>query len=70
MHNYTSTQKEFNNELTNQLLNLAASSGYIFDRFLYVEVRDRIRCYYKSYLQSLKQKNSLAEDLAKGTAVE
>lgn len=57
-YNYTATQKEFNNELTNQLLDRASSLGYIFDRFLYVEVRDRIRCYYKSYLQSLKKQKA------------
>jgi hypothetical protein len=58
-HNYTVTQKDFNNKLTTELLELASSLGYIFDRFSFVQVRDRIRCYYKSYLQSLKKQQKL-----------
>eukprot|EP00545_Synedropsis_sp_CCMP1620_P003301 CAMPEP_0119012262 /NCGR_PEP_ID=MMETSP1176-20130426/6181_1 /TAXON_ID=265551 /ORGANISM="Synedropsis recta cf, Strain CCMP1620" /LENGTH=261 /DNA_ID=CAMNT_0006965183 /DNA_START=96 /DNA_END=881 /DNA_ORIENTATION=+ len=54
-YNYTVTQKDFNNKLTTELLKLASSLGYIFDRFSFVQIRDRIRCYYKSYLQSLKK---------------
>ena len=41
-----------------RLLELAAECGYVFDEheFSFVAVRDRIRCYYKSYVQSLKKR--------------
>jgi hypothetical protein len=48
--NYTVQQKQYNNRLTERLLDLAAEHGYVFDEkeFSFVTVRDRIRCYYKS----------------------
>ena len=56
--NYTVQQKQYNNRLTEQLLELAAEHGYIFDdiEFNFVTVRDRIRCYFKSYVQSAKKR--------------
>jgi hypothetical protein len=56
--NYTIQQKKYNNTLTEQMIALAQSEGYIFDSqdFSFVTVRDRIRCYYKSYVQSLKKR--------------
>ena len=56
--NYTLQQKQYNNRLTERLLELALSHGYVFDEeaFNFVTVRDRIRCYYKSYVQSSKKK--------------
>jgi hypothetical protein len=56
--NYTAEQKHFNNRLTEGLLELAAKHNYIFDEgcFNFVAVRDRIRCYYKSYVQSSKKR--------------
>eukprot|EP00956_Cyclotella_meneghiniana_P005951 scaffold7775_cov61-Cyclotella_meneghiniana.AAC.22 len=56
--NYTAEQKHFNNRLTEGLLELAARHNYIFDEtcFNFVAVRDRIRCYYKSYVQSSKKR--------------
>ena len=56
--NYTVQQKQYNNRLTERLLELAADCGYVFDEheFSFVAVRDRIRCYYKSYVQSLKKR--------------
>lgn len=56
--NYTLQQKQYNNRLTERLLELALSHGYVFDdqAFNFVTVRDRIRCYYKSYVQSSKKR--------------
>ena len=56
--NYTIQQKKYNNQLTERMLELAADCGYVFDEesFSFVTVRDRIRCYYKSYVQSLKKR--------------
>ena len=56
--NYTIQQKKYNNTLTEQMIALANAKGYIFDSkdFSFVTVRDRIRCYYKSYVQSLKKR--------------
>ncbi|KAL7536287.1 hypothetical protein ACHAXR_007053 [Thalassiosira sp. AJA248-18] len=56
--NYTAEQKHFNNRLTEGLLELAAKFNYVFDEtcFNFVAVRDRIRCYYKSYVQSSKKR--------------
>lgn len=56
--NYTAEQKHFNNRLTEGLLELAAKHNYVFDEecFNFVAVRDRIRCYYKSYVQSSKKR--------------
>jgi hypothetical protein len=59
--NYTVQQKQFNNQLTKRLLTLATQHGYIFDTkdFNFVTVRDRIRCYYKSFVQSQKKRGYL-----------
>lgn len=56
--NYTVQQKQYNNRLTERLLQLAAEHGYVFDdvEFSFVTVRDRIRCYFKSYVQSAKKR--------------
>jgi hypothetical protein len=56
--NYTAEQKHFNNRLTEGLLEIAARHNYVFDEscFNFVAVRDRIRCYYKSYVQSSKKR--------------
>jgi len=56
--NYTVQQKQYNNRLTERLLELAAQHGYVFDNteFNFVTVRDRIRCFYKSYVQSSKKR--------------
>ncbi len=56
--NYTMQQKEYNNRLTERLLELASECGYIFDEtsFSFVAIRDRIRCYFKSYVQSKKKR--------------
>ena len=55
-HNYTRKQRDFNNMLTEALLKYASEEGYVFDGFTFVMLRDRIRCYYKSYLQCLREK--------------
>lgn len=59
--NYTLQQKQYNNNLTKQMIELAAQCGLIFDDndFSFVTIRDRIRCYYKSYVQSLKKRGVL-----------
>ena len=57
--NYTAEQRNFNNALTRGLLDLAAKEGYIFEEFTFSQVRDRIRCYFKSYSQSAKKKKRL-----------
>lgn len=56
--NYTLQQKKYNNFLTLRMIMLAAEHGYVFDEtdFNFVTVRDRIRCYYKSYVQSMKKR--------------
>ncbi|CAJ1946517.1 unnamed protein product [Cylindrotheca closterium] len=54
--NYTPEQRRFNNTLTRELLDLASSQGFAFESFTFAMVRDRIRCYYKSYSQSMKKK--------------
>ena len=54
--NYTAEQKRYNNTLTQGLLDLAAEEGYVFDGFTFSAIRDRIRCYYKSYVQANKKK--------------
>ena len=47
--------------MTENLLELATAHGYIFDTvdFGFVTVRDRIRCYFKSYVQSAKKRGIL-----------
>jgi len=59
--NYTVQQKQYNNRLTERLLELATEHGYMFDEkeFSFVTVRDRIRCFFKSYVQSNKKKGVL-----------
>jgi len=56
--NYTLQQKKYNNRLTERLLDLASEYFYVFndDEFGFVTVRDRIRCFYKSYVQSSKKR--------------
>jgi hypothetical protein len=55
--NYTLQQKIFNNLLTKQLIEHANNHGYEFDPqfFTFVHIRDRIRCYFKSYVQCAKK---------------
>ena len=59
--NYTPEQKEYNNNLTERLLAVADESGYVFHGgdFDFVSIRDRIRCYYKSYVQANKKKGRI-----------
>lgn len=56
--NYTAEQKQFNNDLTKKLLEVADKFDYEFDPadFNFVAIRDRIRCYYKSYVQNCKKR--------------
>lgn len=56
--NYTMQQKKYNNCLTERMIKLAGEHGYMFHEteFSFVTVRDRIRCYYKSYVQSMKKR--------------
>merc|ERR1719223_94910 len=56
--NYTVQQKQYNNRLTERLLEVATENGYVFDNeeFSFVTVRDRIRCYFKSYVQSSRKR--------------
>jgi hypothetical protein len=56
--NYTSEQKIYNNKLTERLLEEAKKHGYAFDLvdFNFVAIRDRIRCFYKSYVQNCKKR--------------
>lgn len=56
--NYTAEQKQYNNWLTERLLELAEQYNYIFDPedFNFVAIRDRIRCYYKSYVQTARKR--------------
>lgn len=57
--NYTKAQKHYNNQLTQGLLDLAADEGYLFEGFTFAAVRDRIRCFYKSFVQATKKKKRL-----------
>ena len=56
--NYTAEQKQYNNWLTEQLLAVAEQHNYTFDPddFNFVAIRDRIRCYYKSYVQTARKR--------------
>eukprot|EP00529_Nitzschia_sp_RCC80_P016671 CAMPEP_0113457720 /NCGR_PEP_ID=MMETSP0014_2-20120614/9553_1 /TAXON_ID=2857 /ORGANISM="Nitzschia sp." /LENGTH=676 /DNA_ID=CAMNT_0000349223 /DNA_START=782 /DNA_END=2812 /DNA_ORIENTATION=- /assembly_acc=CAM_ASM_000159 len=58
--NYTSEQKEYNNKLTARVLNMANGFGYTDltnpEIFTFSTVRDKIRCYYKSFVQSSKRR--------------
>jgi len=56
--NYTAEQKQYNNWLTERVLEVAARHNYVFDEqdFNFVAIRDRIRCYYKSYVQTARKR--------------
>lgn len=56
--NYTIEQRDYNNRLTSRLLEHADASGYptLFENCAFSAVRDRIRSYYKSYVQSFKRR--------------
>jgi hypothetical protein len=56
--NYTAEQKQYNNWLTERLLEVAGQHNYVFDPedFNFVAIRDRIRCYYKSYVQTARKR--------------
>ena len=56
--NYTAEQKQYNNWLTERLLEITAQHNYEFDPedFNFVAIRDRIRCYYKSYVQTARKR--------------
>jgi hypothetical protein len=58
--NYTIAQKQFNNLLTERLLEAADKHNYAFDpdEFNFVAIRDRIRCYYKSYVQTKRKRGA------------
>jgi len=65
--NYTVQQKQFNNRLTERLIELAEEHSYQFDpsTFTFVAIRDRIRCYFKSYVQSSKKRGLIIGYAAK-----
>jgi len=67
--NYTIEQKQYNNRLTERLLEVATKHNYAFDPndFNFVAIRDRIRCYYKSYVQSNKKRGVIVGYDAAGT---
>jgi len=56
--NYTLAQKQYNNWLTERLMEVAEEYRYEFDPedFNFVGIRDRIRCYYKSYVQTARKR--------------
>mmetsp|Transcript_3741 Transcript_3741/g.4313 ORF Transcript_3741/g.4313 Transcript_3741/m.4313 type:complete len:195 (-) Transcript_3741:78-662(-) len=56
--NYSAEQRLYNNRLTGRLIELAKSYGYVFDpeTFTFAMIRDRIRCYFKTYVQSCKRR--------------
>ena len=57
-HNYSPAQKKFNNNLTASIIKTAEECGYKFSpqHFDFSAVRDRIRCFYKSYVQGEKKR--------------
>ncbi len=59
--NYTMEQKLYNNRLTGRVIELATSCGYVFDpeMFTFAMIRDRIRCYFKTYVQSCKRRGKV-----------
>jgi hypothetical protein len=65
--NYTLQQKKYNNMLTEQMVQLASQYKLVFDpnEFNFVTIRDRIRCFYKSYVQSLKKRGIVCGYAAK-----
>ena len=54
--------------LTEGMLELASKLNYVFDETCFLEVRDRIRCYYKSYIQSSKKRGRVVVGSSKGRA--
>jgi hypothetical protein len=58
--NYTVEQKEYNNRLTAHVRDLAVKYGYTDladpEQYSFSTVRDKIRCYFKSYVQSSKRR--------------
>jgi len=56
--NYSPAQKKFNNNLTASIIKTAEECGYKFSpqHFDFSAVRDRIRCFYKSYVQGEKKR--------------
>lgn len=44
--------------MTERLIELAEKNNYVFDQedFNFVAIRDRIRCYYKSYVQTARKR--------------
>jgi len=61
--NYTIEQRDYNNRLTSRLLEHADANGYsaLFKSCAFSAVRDRIRSYYKSYVQSFKRRKERQE---------
>ncbi len=61
--NYTIEQRDYNNRLTSRLLEHAEANGYsnLFASCAFSAVRDRIRSYYKSYVQSFKRRRERQE---------
>jgi len=61
--NYTIEQRDYNNRLTSRLLEHAEANGYsnLFATCAFSAVRDRIRSYYKSYVQSFKRRRERQE---------
>ena len=68
--NYSPAQKKFNNNLTATIIKTAEDCGYKFSpqHFDFSAVRDRIRCFYKSYVQG--EKKRLFAALAAATSAE
>lgn len=68
--NYSPAQKKFNNNLTAAIIKTADDCGYKFSpqHFDFSAVRDRIRCFYKSYVQG--EKKRLFAALAAATSAE
>lgn len=66
--NYTAEQKQYNNRLTECLLEVAAQHNYVFDpeEFNFVAIRDRIRCYYKSFVQTARKRGLKLPEKKKG----
>jgi hypothetical protein len=64
--NYTAEQKQYNNRLTEELLEVAEQYHYVFDPedFNFVAIRDRIRCYYKSFVQTARKRGLQVSDIS------
>lgn len=70
--NYTLEQKQYNNWLTERLIEVAGEHNYVFDpeAFNFVAIRDRVRCYYKSYVQTARKRGlPLPGDLDKSKKI-